>query len=262
MGLRKITFDGSEVLAKDDADVFYHLFSLTPAGIIKGLYSDVAVTAGNNLITLAKGVVCVYGRLILVEANTQIAISLDSIKNGYVVLQVDIPNNLVTLVKLETASGYPVLTQNNLHTTSGIYQFPLARYKKTATSLTLETDFIPTKIEPSGSLITSLDTSLKAYVESNYGVVYLYPYNSDNNIYKYELNTLNLAKCLFVVRLRSGTSIIFPGRTVSSSSLTNISYQQFQVNYYFVIEYVGGRMYLYSSSSDVLHRVEQVMVWR
>ena len=37
MGVVKITFDGSNVSAKQDADINYHVTGLVPAGIIKGL---------------------------------------------------------------------------------------------------------------------------------------------------------------------------------------------------------------------------------
>jgi hypothetical protein len=80
MALRKITFDGSEVTSKDDADINYHLYNLIPAGIIAGLYNEVSVSAGNNFITFGSGVVQIYGRRIMVEANTQVSVTLDSSK--------------------------------------------------------------------------------------------------------------------------------------------------------------------------------------
>ena len=37
MGLVKITFDGSNVTSKQDADINFHVTGLVPAGIIRGI---------------------------------------------------------------------------------------------------------------------------------------------------------------------------------------------------------------------------------
>lgn len=263
MAIRKITFDGSQVTSKDDADVYHHLFGLAPAGIIQGLYAEVALSAGNNQITLGKGVVAVYGRIVLIESNTQIAINLDSQKYGYVVLQVDLASNAVLITKLETSNNYPTLTQNNLHATNGLYQFPLARYTKTATSLTLDTSYQRPFIKTAPTHISELRTEMRSYVEANYGALTLTPYSSvGDQVTKYSLGSLDLEKCLFTVRLMCGVTLTFPGRLISSRSLTNVSYQYLMTNYYFVVEYTMGNVFLYSSSTSPLHRVAQTQVWR
>ncbi|MFA5442849.1 MAG: hypothetical protein WC286_03095 [Bacilli bacterium] len=264
MAIRKITFDGSEVKSKDDADLYYHIFGLTTAGIIAGLYNECAVSAGNNQITISKGVIAVYGRMILVETNTQVSITLDGSKYGYVYLQVSTLDNSVSISTIESLTAYPSLTQNNLHSTSGIYQFPLARYTKTATSLTLDTSYQTTLIKTGPTLISEMQTTIQSYIESNFGVITLTPYSTASNISRYEITGITLAKCLFVSRLNNGTSIIFPGRTISRASLTNISYQYLQTNYYFIIEYIGpSTLYLYSSNNgEVGHRVSQLQIWR
>lgn len=263
MAIRKITFDGSQVTSKDDADIYYHLFGLTSAGIIQGLYTEVALSAGNNQITLGKGVVSVYGRLILIESNTQVPISLDSQKYGYIILQVDLASNSVTITKIEQSSAYPALTQNNLHITNGLYQFPLARYIKTATTLTLDTAYQRTFIKTVPTFINELRIETQNYIETNYGVITLTPYSSvGDQIAKYSIGSLDLGKCLFTIRLYCGVTLTFPGRLISSRSLTNVSYQYLMTNYYFVIEYTMGNVFLYSSSTSPLHRVLQTQVWR
>lgn len=139
MGLVKITFDGSSVSAKQDADINHHFGGLVPAGIIRGLGDELQITSSNNYIYFKSGYVQIYGRRIYVEPNSNVYISLDSTKYGYVVIQVNLNNNSVSLTKLETSSSsYPSLTQQNLLNGGTIYQMPIAKYSKTTTSLTIQ----------------------------------------------------------------------------------------------------------------------------
>lgn len=139
MGLVKITFDGSSVSAKQDADINHYLGGLVPAGIIRGLGDELQITSSNNYIYFKSGYVQIYGRRIYVEPNSSVYISLDSTKYGYVVIQVNLSNNSVSLTKLETSSSsYPSLTQQNLLNGGTIYQMPIAKYSKTTTSLTIQ----------------------------------------------------------------------------------------------------------------------------
>lgn len=146
MALQKITFDGSSVTSKRDADINHHLGGLVPAGIISGLGNECSVSVSNNYITFQDGYVQIYGRRIYVEANSQVYVSLDATKYGYVVIEVNLSNNTVSLKSVETTStSYPSLTQQNLMTSGTLYQFPIAKYKKTTSSITLQT-FTPTYI--------------------------------------------------------------------------------------------------------------------
>lgn len=139
MGLVKITFDGSSVSAKQDADINHYLGGLVPAGIIRGLGDELQITSSNNYIYFKSGYVQIYGRRIYVEPNSNVYISLDSTKYGYVVIQVNLSSNSVSLTKLETSSSsYPSLTQQNLLNGGTIYQMPIAKYSKTTTSLTIQ----------------------------------------------------------------------------------------------------------------------------
>ena len=139
MGLVKITFDGSNVTSKQDADINFHVTGLVPAGIIRGLGSELSYSASNNYITFQDGYVQIYGRRIYIESGSQVYVSLDSTKYGYVCITVNLTTNTVTLGVVETtSSSYPTLTQQNLHTTGKIYQMPIAKYSKTTTSLTLQ----------------------------------------------------------------------------------------------------------------------------
>lgn len=139
MGLVKITFDGSSVSAKQDADINHYLGGLVPAGIIRGLGDELQITSSNNYIYFKSGYVQIYGRRIYVEPNSNVYISLDSTKYGYVVIQINLSSNSVSLTKLETSSSsYPSLTQQNLLNGGTIYQMPIAKYSKTTTSLTIQ----------------------------------------------------------------------------------------------------------------------------
>ena len=148
MALQKITFDGSSVTSKKDADINHHIGGLVPAGIISGLGNECSVSVSNNYIKFQDGYVQIYGRRIYVEANSSVYVSLDATKYGYVVIEVNLSTNSVALKSVETtSSSYPSLTQENLMTTGTLYQFPIAKYKKTTSSITLQT-FTPTFIYP------------------------------------------------------------------------------------------------------------------
>lgn len=149
MALQKITFDGSSVTSKRDADLNHHLGGLVRAGIIEGLGNECQVSVSNNYITLRDGYVQIYGRRIYVEDGSQVYISLDSTKYGYVVIEVNLTSNSVSLKAVETSSSsYPSLTQQDLSTTGTLYQFPIAKYKKTTSSITLDTGFTQIFIKP------------------------------------------------------------------------------------------------------------------
>lgn len=149
MALQKITFDGASVTSKKDADLNHHLGGLVPAGIISGLGSECSVSVANNYITFQDGYVQVYGRRIYVEAGSQVYVSLDSTKYGYVVVEVNLSSNTVSLKTIETIStSYPTLIQQDLSKSGTRYQFPIAKYKKTTSSITLTSGFTPTYIKP------------------------------------------------------------------------------------------------------------------
>ncbi len=148
MGLVKITFDDSTVTSKQDADINYHLGNLVPAGIIKGLGDECAAYISNSNIIFKSGYVQIYGRRIYVEAQTSIAITTDSTKYGYVIITVNLSTNAAILTKVESSSSTISLTQQDLSKSGTIYQMPLIKYKKTSSSVSFESSFTPTYIEP------------------------------------------------------------------------------------------------------------------
>jgi len=147
MAVKKITFDGCSVSSKQDADINHFLGGSVPAGVLKGIGNECTVSTSNNYITFEDGYIQVYGRRVYVEAGSQVYISLDSSKYGYVVLDINMSTGLVQLTKVESSSTYPSLTQNDLSIGGTRYQFPIARYRKTTTSLTLDQSYKPTYIK-------------------------------------------------------------------------------------------------------------------
>src|SRR5690554_2031831 len=105
MGVQKITFDGSSVSAKVDAEIYHYLLS-NEIGIFKNFKSGVSFTISNNVITFKDGYVSVYGRLVYIENNTQVSITTDSSKYGYVVLGINTSNDSASIYIKETTSTY------------------------------------------------------------------------------------------------------------------------------------------------------------
>ena len=264
MALRKITFDGATVSSKDDADINYHLFNLLPAGIIKGLGSSVSVSAGNNTITFGAGYLQIYGRRIYMEANTQVAVTLDGTRNGYVIVDLNLAQNELLLSKVEVASGWPTLIQNNLSTTVGRYQFPIAKYTKTATSLTLDVAFTNNRpmIKPLDELVSSKYAAIYSWVEGNYNNAMLQPLDPEAAIKTYNIAnfTDDITRCLLHVRLGRKAVFTFSGHHLEDSSVQTLSYNYYGTNHFLTIEYKNDLMVLYSS--HVEHEVTAVEVFR
>ena len=68
MGLQKITFEGGNVTAKIDSDLYHFLFS-SDVGILKGLKSECSFTLANNTITFSDGYASIIGRLLYRKPN-------------------------------------------------------------------------------------------------------------------------------------------------------------------------------------------------
>lgn len=146
MALIKITFDNASVTSKQDADC-NHFLAGGVNGIIDKVLGKCQASVSNSYIQFQSGYVQVYGRRVFVENGTKIQVSLDATAKGYVYIKFDLGNNNVTLEKKEAASSYPSLTQNDLMNGGLIYEFPLARYSKTTSSITLDSSWSPTFIE-------------------------------------------------------------------------------------------------------------------
>lgn len=135
MGVLKITFDNASVTSKQDADYYHHIASKRN-GILDGILGKCTPSVSNSNISFQSGYVQVYGRRVYVESGTRIGITLDGSAKGYVYIKFDLGNNTVTLEKKES-SNFPDLRQDDLMNGGLIYEFPLAKYQKTTSSLTL-----------------------------------------------------------------------------------------------------------------------------
>lgn len=226
MALQKITFDGSSVTSKKDADINHHLGGLVPAGIISGLGNECSVSVSNNYITFQDGYVQIYGRRIYVEANSQVYVSLDATKYGYVVIEVNLSNNTVSLKSVETtSSSYPSLTQQNLMTSGTLYQFPIAKYKKTTSSITLQS-FTPTYIKCGLREAKLVKKSQTLYMEDTVNWEQVDEVEFDTNDIPYDA-TLILTFC-YVDTLGYGASSQFCGSFVITGS-ARYAYSYIQV---------------------------------
>ncbi len=146
MALVKITFDNASVTSKQDADC-NHFLANKQSGVIDGILGRCQASISNSYIQFQSGYVQVYGRRVFVESGTKIQIALDASAYGYVFIKIDLGNNAVTLEKKEAFSSYPTLTQNDLMNGGLVYEFPLARYQKTTSSITLDSSWSVPLIE-------------------------------------------------------------------------------------------------------------------
>lgn len=146
MALIKITFDNASVTSKQDADC-NHFLANKQSGVIDGILGKCQPSISNSYIQFQSGYVQVYGRRVFVESGTKIAISLDGNAYGYVFIKYDLGNNKVTLEKKEASGSYPSLTQQDLMNGGLIYEFPLTRYQKTTSSITLDSSWSVPLIE-------------------------------------------------------------------------------------------------------------------
>jgi hypothetical protein len=139
MAVVKITFDGSSVGAKTDAEIYYFLLS-NEVGIFKGFKGGINYSFSNGKITFSDGYASIYGRLIYIENNTQVSVALDSSKKGYVVLGINTNTNDASLYIKEKTS-YPTLTTTNLLNSKGLYELVLCAYSKTRSLLTFDSSY-------------------------------------------------------------------------------------------------------------------------
>ena len=137
MGLIKITFDNASVTSKQDADC-NHFLANKQSGVLDGILGKCQASISNSYIQFQSGYIQVYGRRVFVESGTKIQIPLDANAYGYVYIKFDLGNNVVTLEKKEASSSYPSLTQQDLMNGGLVYEFPLTRYQKTTSSITID----------------------------------------------------------------------------------------------------------------------------
>lgn len=257
MGIQKITFDGATVSAKVDADVYHFLFSHS-VGILSGIKNNINYTLANNIITFLDGYVAVYGRLIYIENNTQISISPDSNKLGFVVLGVNTSTNEVSIYLKEQASSYPTLTQNNLVDGNGLYEFVLCAYSKTQTAVVLDRAY-------GRIFISSVDTrieELKNKLRNDMSPKEFQATKISNGVYRITgVRSDMLMRSVIYIVVGSNRVVTLPGILMFQGvgSAFSISYEYASTTYSMYISYVGGNLTMTCSSTS--HTVSKVIIF-
>jgi len=258
MGLQKITFEGGNVSAKKDADLYYFLFS-NRIGILKGIKSGVTYTLSNNTITFQDGYIAVYGRLIYVENNTSILVSPDSTKNGYVILGVDTNSNEVSMYLKEQTSGFPTLTLNQLINGDGIYEFPLASYSKTSTSVTLTQNFERPVITSYAEMIYNLELKIRSDLEPRVKS----PSTISPGVFRItDTSSYELYRSILLITIGNSNIVTVPGASLfyQIGSSNSISYSIYGSTFSLYLKYENG--YLTMTCGSTSHIINKVIIYK
>lgn len=255
MGLQKITFEGGNVTAKIDSDLYHFLFS-SDVGILKGLKSECSFTLANNTITFSDGYVSVFGRLIYIENQTMIGVTPDSSKSGYVVLGVNSSDDSVSIYLKEQVGGYPSLTTTNLLTTDGLYELVLCAYTKTTTSVTL-TSYSRKMISNDKGRVDTLDDKIFNHylpVRKQLTLVSAGTYRFSGT------NSTELSQAILYVTINNHTVVTFPGEQMFLfiGSNTSISYRYASGDYSLSVVYENGIVTL--TTGNTTHNITSVFL--
>lgn len=254
MGLQKITFDGGNVTAKVDADL-YHFFNSYDVGILKGLRNECSMTLANNTITFQDGYVSVYGRVIYIENQTMIGVIPDSTKSGYVILGINTVSNEASLYLKEQTGGYPALSQTNLINNDGLFELALCAYTKTTTSVTLNQIYQREFIFSPKTIIDDLEQRLHIkHIPQRKSLIKI-----SNGVYQFAgTNSTELMESLVYVFINNTTVISFPGDSlfIHVGSNRNVSYRYAGGDYSLSVVYEGGVVTL--SCGNTTHNITSV----
>jgi hypothetical protein len=256
MGISKITFDGANVTSKVDADLYHFLFS-KDVGILKGVKNDCSFSLGNNTVTFQDGYVSIYGRIVYIETQTTVSINPDSNKYGYVVLIIDTIANTIQINCKEAVGTYPTLTQTNLQTMDGIYEYVLCAYQKTTTSVTLIAEYERQMIPSDKTRVSELESQLR----TNY-----YPFKTtltkiSNGIYRFgDVNSVKLSQSILYVVIENTTVVSFPGQLLFLvvGSNTSVGYRYAAADYSLGVSYANGLVTL--TCANTSHRVTSAFI--
>ena len=253
MGIQKITFDGANVTSKIDADLYHFLFS-TEVGILKDVKAQCSYTLANNTITFLDGYVGIYGRIIYIENQTTITISPDSSRFGYVVLGVNTESNTVSLYIMEAPGTYPVLIQSDLHNSEGLYEFALAAYSKTTTSVNLINGFERQTISSDRQRIQVLESKLRElYYPKHLGLTKI-----GNGLYRFgDINSSSLMESILYIVIDNSTVVSIPTFQLFNGvgSNTSINYRHGGADYSLSLSYSNGTVAIACGNTN--HQVTQ-----
>ncbi len=256
MGVQKITFDGSSVSAKVDADIYHFLLS-HEVGILKNFKSGISFTVSNNVITFKEGYVSIYGRLVYIENNTQVSITTDSSKYGYVVLGINTLNDSATIYIKETTATYPNLTQTNLLNSDGLYELVLCAYTKTTSSVTLNNNYQRSYITNSRDKIYELRSEmLSRFIPKVYT-----PNKVSNGVYSLGgLDSQRLERSIIHVMIGGSTVLTFPGAQIFFilGSYALVNYRHYGSDYSLNLTYSNGVLTLTCGSTN--HDITKIVI--
>lgn len=257
MGVQKITFDGANVTAKVDADLYHFLFS-QEVGVVEGLKSSVSYTLSNNVITFKDGYIAVYGRIIYIESNTTIKLTPDSVKSGYVVLGVNTDKNEVSIYLKEQSGSYPVLSQSSLIDQNGLYELVLCAYKKTTISITIDHSYQRSVIKSMNRKLDELRSELRGMQEPKM----MNLSRISNGVYRTSgMSSDLLMNALVVVVINNNMTLTIPGyrmfRKIGSSTYMGYSYQNTEYTLY--LNYESGNLTFTCSNTN--HQVTEGYIY-
>ena len=262
MGLVKLTFDGSTIQAKDDAELNYFLFGHT-SGEIEGTGS-LSPRIENNYIIFRKSCLVIMGRVIYVEEGTKIYVSMDSNKKGVVFIDIDLSDNSVTLSKAEQSDEVPTLIREDIIHGGTRHQFPIFYYEKTTSSIKQIAPYYPVKtIYNYNSRFSGMWDDVVNYLDENYKFFtsskgYSYKYYLDVAEHEYDSY---FSQWLFIVSLSNGFMVTFPGYALlSSGSVKTVNYSVGGVTYGMKVEYSSGTLIF--TAGDQSHVINQIYVYR
>lgn len=257
MGVQKITFDGANVSAKQDADLHHFLFS-SEIGILRSIKTEVSFTLANNIITFSEGYAVVYGRLLYIENNTTVNVNPDSTRQGLVVLGVNTATNQATIYTKENSGSYPALTRDNLLNTNGLYELVLCAYSKTTTSVTLNT-YSRLMIDTPATKLTGLRNDIRQ--EFNYQRKSLTTIS--NGVYRFSVNgSQEIDQSLIVVMVNISTAVVIPGAMlfINTGSNTFVTYQYGTSSFSMLVSYENNLVTV--SLGNTTHRITALFLYR
>ncbi|HCZ23889.1 MAG TPA: hypothetical protein DHV05_03410 [Acholeplasmataceae bacterium] len=258
MGVQKITFDGSSVTSKHDADLNDFIFAVG-TGVLQGSRGSVFYTLANNTITFEDGYVMVQGRLIYIENNTQVVVTPNANRLGYVVLNVDLTSNEVSIYVKEQASTYPNLVQNDLSSGQGQYEFALCAYSKTTTSVTLNNMFNRQTLLNADSLVYNLEQKIRNQTSP----IIINPTYISQGVYRISNYYSNdLIRAFIMIILSNGTVVNLPGPLIFEiiGSSTSVAYTYNGITYSMFVSYQNG--YTTFTCGSTTHTINRVIIYR
>lgn len=122
--------------------LFINTFLNGKNGVIKSYKNGMNVTYSGSNLTISSGAVCIQGRFLEEDTNTEISAGSESVFCK-LIIEIDLSQqNTEEQLKqasykiIKSTSGYPNLTQTDIvNNTTGIYQFELARFKTSASGI-------------------------------------------------------------------------------------------------------------------------------